>query len=285
LTPLALFISNHYILNSLTTAMLSQTIIENLTDSALGGVSKTQLCSHLVKHFGLEKKEAVNLLNSFGFAKKPKFINYFKHYNINLPREATQIYFPCTKIYEYKNFLAPEECNELMEVADQKVRRSCVANPNDEAITSDYRTSWTADLEWQHSNFINQIDIKIGRALNLNPFLGEMVQVQRYNPGQYYKEHCDFFHPGTKEYKVYTEWMGQRTWTFMVYLNDVEEGGETYFKYLNLKIKPEQGKAILWSNLYPFGLPNPKTMHEALPPISGDKYVITKWWRSWSLMP
>ena len=36
--------------------------------------------------------------------------------------------------------------------------------------------------------------------------------------------------------------MGQRTWTTMIYLNDVEEGGETYFKYLNLK-KLNQKKA------------------------------------------
>lgn len=264
--------------------MLSQEAIEDIVDSALGGVSKTQLRAHLINHFGLDKKEAGEVLNTLGFNKKPKFINYFKHYNIDILRGAEQIYFPFTKIYEYKNFLCPDECKALMQIADKKVRRSCVANPKDEAITSDYRTSWTADLEWNKNNFINQIDMKISRALHLYPFLGEMIQIQRYNPGQYYKEHCDYFHPMTKEYGVYTEWMGQRTWTFMVYLNDVEEGGETYFKHLNLKIKPERGKAVFWSNLYPFGLPNPKTMHEALPPVSGDKYVITKWWRSWALI-
>jgi prolyl 4-hydroxylase len=70
----------------------------------------------------------------------------------------------------------------------------------------------------------------------------------------------------------------------MVYLNDVEAGGETYFKHLNLKIKPQQGTLIAWNNLYKNGLPNLKTMHEAFPPVSGSKYVITKWWRSWSLI-
>lgn len=265
--------------------MLSQTAIENITDSALGGVSKTQLRSHLMTAFEVTEKEANTILNNLGFAKKPNYINYFKHYNINIPQGAEQIYYPCTKIYEYKNFLCPSDCYGLIDMADVRVRRSCVANPKDEALSTDYRTSWTADLEWNKSDFVNQIDIKIGKALSLNPFLGETLQIQRYKPGQYYKEHCDFFYPNTKEYRVYTEWMGQRTWTFMVYLNDVEEGGETYFKHLDLKIKPEQGKAVFWSNLYPFGLPNPRTMHEALPPISGDKYVITKWWRSWSLMP
>jgi prolyl 4-hydroxylase len=110
------------------------------------------------------------------------------------------------------------------------------------------------------------------------------MQGQRYALGQYYKQHCDYFKPLTKEYKTYCEWMGQRTWTFMIYLNDVEEGGETYFKHLKLKIKPEQGTAVIWNNLYRNGLPNPKTLHEALPPVSGKKYIITKWFRSWSLV-
>ena len=45
--------------------------------------------------------------------------------------------------------------------------------------------------------------------------------------------------------------MGQRTWTTMIYLNDVEKGGETYFKHLKLKIKPEKGLLIAWNNLFP----------------------------------
>ena len=78
--------------------------------------------------------------------------------------------------------------------------------------------------------------------------------------------------------------MGQRTYTFMCYLNDVEEGGETNFIALNKKFKPKQGMAVIWNNLYKNGIPNPKTLHEALPPVSGDKYVITKWFRSWPLI-
>ena len=70
----------------------------------------------------------------------------------------------------------------------------------------------------------------------------------------------------------------------MVYLNDVESGGETRFKLLNKSFKPKRGQLLLWNNLYRNGIPNFKTLHEALPPISGDKYVITKWFRSWSLV-
>ena len=47
----------------------------------------------------------------------------------------------------------------------------------------------------------------------------------------------------------------------------------------NLKIKPEQGLLLAWNNLYRNGKPNYKTMHEALPPKKGQKYV--KLFQSW----
>ena len=110
-------------------------------------------------------------------------------------------------------------------------------------------------------------------------------QITSNNPGQYYKKHWDFFPPeDNTQHKVYCEWMGQRTWTTMIYLNDVQNGGETYFKSLDLKIKPKRGLLLAWNNLYSNGDPNYKTKHEALPPKNEDKYVITKWWRSWSLL-
>ena len=260
-------------------------LLMDMMESAIGGVSKTQIRAHLMRVANLTEKEATAALAKINFAKKPNYINYWKFYNTKLDPNANRIYFPFTKIYEYKNFLEPTVCQELIDIADQKTRRSCVANPKDEAIVTDYRTSWTADLNWAEHKICNELDGKIARTLGLDLFLGELLQLQKYLPGEYYKEHCDYFHWHTKEHDVYTEWMGQRTWTFMIYLNDVEEGGETYFKRLNLKVKPKQGKAVFWSNLYPFGMPNPKTLHEALPPISGNKYVITKWWRSWSLIP
>ena len=57
-------------------------------------------------------------------------------------------------------------------------------------------------------------------------------------------------------------------WT--LYLNDVEEGGETEFIYQHLRIKPKVGTVIIW----PAGFTH---THRGNPPISGDKYIITGW--------
>jgi prolyl 4-hydroxylase len=105
------------------------------------------------------------------------------------------------------------------------------------------------------------------------------MQAQHYAVGQQFKGHTDYFEPGTKEFLQYASQRGQRTWTFMLYLNDGCEGGETEFPDLKIKIQPKQGSALIWNNLLPNGRPNHLTLHQSHPIISGEKWVITKWFR------
>ena len=65
----------------------------------------------------------------------------------------------------------------------------------------------------------------------------------------------------------------------MVYLNDVEEGGHTLFPQIKLQFKPVAGSALIWNNLWPDGKENYWTSHEALPPVSGQKFIATQWYR------
>jgi prolyl 4-hydroxylase len=259
-------------------------IAYELMRAAVSGVSKTQTLKYIKETYKQDERAVQQLLELCSFKHKPKTIDYKCFANKAFSKETKKLKFPFTQIYTLDNFLSLEECSLLIEETEKKLRRSTVSDPTDSSTVSNYRTSSTADLHYFNSPYLNHIDNKIVTFMQLNPFLGEAMQAQKYNPGQYYKEHCDYFFPLTKEYKTYTEWMGQRTWTFMLYLNDVEEGGETYFKHLKLKIKPKVGTAVFWNNLYKNGIPNPKTMHEACPPVSGDKYVITKWFRSWPLI-
>jgi hypothetical protein len=56
----------------------------------------------------------------------------------------------------------------------------------------------------------------------------------------------------------------------MLYLNDVEEGGETEFLYLKKRIKPQQNRLLIW----PAGFTH---THRGNPPLSNNKYIITGW--------
>ena len=61
-----------------------------------------------------------------------------------------------------------------------------------------------------------------------------------------------------------------RVCSALLYLNDVDEGGETWFDKQGLKIKPEKGKLIVFPASYAYS-------HQAMPPVSGNKYVAVTW--------
>ena len=65
----------------------------------------------------------------------------------------------------------------------------------------------------------------------------------------------------------------------MIYLNDVEEGGETDFSEINTTFSPKKGMAIVWKNSNGTGTENPASLHAGMPVIKGRKMIITKWYR------
>ena len=73
-----------------------------------------------------------------------------------------------------------------------------------------------------------------------------------------YKYHNDF--------KI-EETMENRALTYLWYLNDVDEGGETEF-YNGKKIQPQQGKLLLFPSFWTHA-------HKANVPLSNNKYIIT----------
>ena len=62
--------------------------------------------------------------------------------------------------------------------------------------------------------------------------------------------------------------LSERIITFIFYLNDIEEGGETLF--YNGKVKPEAGKLLLFPATWTYN-------HKGNMPKSNDKYIITGW--------
>jgi prolyl 4-hydroxylase len=72
---------------------------------------------------------------------------------------------------------------------------------------------------------------------------------------------------------------GPRILTFFLYLSDVEEGGETVFPTLNIKVKPKKGRALLWPSVLDEDPENqdPRTTHAAATVIKGKKYAANAW--------
>ncbi len=180
------------------------------------------------------------------------------------------------EMYQNFDFLTPEFCNSLIESFDNDLFiKSTLTN---KAEDTEFRTSSTYFLNIENNALYKKLDDKINETIGLDANLGELPQVQKYDVGEQFKAHTDYFE--NVEYnKCHLSRGGQRTWTFMLYLNDVEEGGETNFPKLQLEFKPQQGKALIWNNLINGEKENEYSLHQGKPIIKGVKYIITKWYR------
>lgn len=182
---------------------------------------------------------------------------------------------PSITLFDHVQFLSPDLCNALIALIDRNRRPSTIADPNGDTA---FRTSETCDLS-ANEPAVQALETLLFALNGIDPSLGEPVQGQRYEVGQEFKAHTDYFEPNGVDFERFCSVAGQRTWTFMAYLNDVEAGGATRFKMLKKTVHPEAGKLICWDNHRPDGSLNPATIHHAMKVRKGVKYVITKWYR------
>ena len=191
-------------------------------------------------------------------------------------------------LFEFDNFLSDEECDKLLEnVKDNKWSKSFTVGPITgklaiAGIDSDiaHRTSSTCYLNYVDNKYVDYIDNKISKILGVSrhkgKLVGEEMQFQYYKIGEQFKLHKDGFY--NRLHNQVPE-KGNRTWTCMVYLNNVIEGGATYMSEIDHRFIPKVGKAVIWCNLNNDGTINENTSHAGEPIIQGKKYIITKWFR------
>lgn len=180
------------------------------------------------------------------------------------------------EIYAVGNFLDEVECVKMCTMIDAVVRPSSLYELD---YSSGYRTSYSGDLD-PHDTFVMGISRRNDDMLGVPPECCESIQGQRYLPGQQFKPHNDWFDTAESYWPQEEARGGQRSWTAMVYLNDVTAGGETAFTELGIKIHPQRGALILWNNALQNGKPNEATLHAGTSVEQGVKYVITKWYRT-----
>ncbi|MDZ4691870.1 2OG-Fe(II) oxygenase [Terricaulis sp.] len=112
----------------------------------------------------------------------------------------------------------------------------------------------------------------------------ERTSVFRYLPGQTFGPHFDFLMPSPQLNAEIAE-LGQRPLTFLVYLNDAFEAGETHFLRLDRKLKPPRGGALFFRNVDDAGAPDERTEHEGAPPTSGEKWLLSQFIRDKAQLP
>lgn len=180
------------------------------------------------------------------------------------------------ELFAVGDFLTPAECAKMIELIDATAKPSKVFDID---YSAGYRTSYSGDVD-PHDPFVKKLGRRVDDLLGVNPRFGETIQGQRYMPGQEFQPHCDWFYPDTSYWEFEMDRGGQRSFTTMCFLNDVEAGGTTEFTELGIALEPKPGVLLVWNNALPDGLTNPKTMHAGRPVTAGAKYIFTKWYRA-----
>jgi len=179
------------------------------------------------------------------------------------------------EIYGVADFFSADECARLMAMIDAVAQPSSTYHGKSDGG----RTSFSGDVN-AHDPFIRMIERRLNDLLGMVPDHGEVIQGQRYAPGQQFRAHFDFFNTAADYWPTERHRGGQRTWTAMGYLNAVEAGGATEFPRIPLSVPPQPGALLVWNNMRRDGKPNPLSLHAGLPVERGTKYVITKWYRA-----
>jgi len=109
----------------------------------------------------------------------------------------------------------------------------------------------------------------------------EAPSVLHYSPGEQIADHFDFVDPqSTTDYAAEIARNGQRLITFLIYLNDDYEGGETAFPKLGFSHRGTLGGGIYFINALADMSPDLRMLHAGCPILRGEKWIITQFVRS-----
>ncbi|KAG1359553.1 Prolyl 4-hydroxylase 5 [Cocos nucifera] len=198
------------------------------------------------------------------------------------------------RAFIFHNFLSKEECEDLINLAKPHMEKSTVVDSaTGKSKDSRVRTSSGTFLQRGRDKIIRDIEKRIADYTFMPVEHGEGLQVLHYEVGQKYEPHFDYFLDDFN-----TKNGGQRMATLLMYLSDVEEGGETVFPsakvnssslpWFNelsecgkegLSVRPKMGDALLFWSMKPDATLDPLSLHGGCPVIKGNKWSATKWIR------
>ncbi len=178
------------------------------------------------------------------------------------------------------NVLSHDECSELIRRSEEKLARSTTVDPQTgKEIVIENRSSFGTFFHLNENDFIAIIDRRLSELLRWPVDHSEGIQILRYQVGGEYRPHFDYFPPEHSGSGSHLSQGGQRIGTLVMYLNDVDEGGETIFPEIGLSVVPRRGHAVYFGYLNSCNEVDPLTLHGGAPVRRGVKWIATKWLR------
>ncbi len=193
-----------------------------------------------------------------------------------------QVLSTSPRVAMIEGFLTPAVCDWMIGRARDRTQRAPVYDPKTGGPSVvDLRSNTAFEFLFADLDVVMAlVRAKIAATLGIAQFTMEPPQVLHYAVGQRFAPHHDYLSAGEEGYELEVRRGGQRTTTFLVYLNDGFEGGETHFPVLQVRAKAPRGGALFFDNLDEAGRPDPRTLHAGLAPRSGEKWLLSQWIRT-----
>ena len=180
----------------------------------------------------------------------------------------------------YDNYIMPEECNKAIKLYEQENKFKKTVNrlsfeqapitmKQDQqyfAAADNIDVWWEElkplmfnfDMAWKHY----EQNVGARNSYGVDEFKFTTLKIQKTLPTEgYHVWHLEHGKGFENECRAFV---------FSVYLNDVEEGGETEFLHFSKRVKPKTGRIVIWPAAFPY-------VHRGNSPLLGEKYIITSW--------
>ncbi|MBT4519827.1 MAG: 2OG-Fe(II) oxygenase [Halieaceae bacterium] len=192
-------------------------------------------------------------------------------------------------LWGLEDVLSGDECNAIIEAARPHLEPATVSvdggvyGPAGSGV-ADARTNTFACFaaDQQVTPEFDQVQAKLRRLVSELTQMPvehqEHCQVLHYGEGEQFLAHMDSFTPDSEYSKWELSRGGERLSTFIVYLNEVEAGGETEFERQQVTITPAPGRAGFWFN-HVGGEMYGNSLHTAHPVQKGEKWALVIWTR------
>lgn len=251
--------------------------------------SATAMYADIGEGIAVEGRKHPHWRDPFECKQGERIIHVFYHWTLESERKVAPVETANTTkdvsfsikspdAYVIDDFVTAAECAAIIDLARERLKQSTVVdNKTGGSVVHDNRTSHGMFFSRAETPLIAEIEHRISARVGIPFEHGEGLQVLRYEVGQEYKPHNDYFDvnkPGSASHLVHG---GQRVSTVLVYLNTPELGGATCFPDVGLEVAARKGRALVFSYDKPDA--SSKTLHGGMPVIKGEKWVLTKWFR------
>jgi len=189
--------------------------------------------------------------------------------------------FATPRVGVIDHFLPTQVCDWLMAVGRPGLKRALILDPQTgERSSVQGRTNSGAYLGLLQADVVVRlVKARIAAVLDRPVSHQEDANILHYAPGQVFDEHYDFQDPGVPGHAKEIAAVGQRVATFLIYLNQGFDGGETNFPLLEWSYKGSKGDAVFFWNVSAQGAVERQLLHAGRAPTRGEKWLFSQWVR------